>query len=188
MSPENLASKLAAYMPQAASPIIANWLIKYNIKLIITNARISKLGDFRVETRFQHTYLSISVNGNLNQYSFLQTLLHEFAHFFTWQKYSHNVKPHGPEWKQIYIDTITPFLTNDFFPDDLIAAIRSNNINPKASSCSNPQLIQALRRYDAHNTPELSSTENGVNYTTLDLLPEGAKFILKQSGLNLEPV
>ncbi len=31
----------------------------------------------------------ISVNGNLNKYSFLITLLHELAHLFTYERFGH---------------------------------------------------------------------------------------------------
>ena len=37
----------------------------------------------------------ISVNGNLNKYSFLITLIHELAHLLTFTQYKNRVDPHG---------------------------------------------------------------------------------------------
>ncbi|HAD34265.1 MAG TPA: hypothetical protein DCF44_07170 [Chitinophagaceae bacterium] len=44
----------------------------------------------------------MSVNGNLNSYHFLITLLHEIAHMLVWEQFRNRVKPHGLEWKHVF--------------------------------------------------------------------------------------
>ena len=56
------------------------------------------------------------MNGTLNNYSFLITLIHELAHLLTFTQYKNRVEPHGREWKRIYGTMMKDFLTPDIFP------------------------------------------------------------------------
>ena len=76
----------------------------------VTKKRQSVLGDYR------HSAIGknhrISINGNLNKYEFLITLLHELAHLFTFEKFANKVEPHGKEWKHFYGSLLADFLQN----------------------------------------------------------------------------
>ena len=77
--------ELHKYLPQNAAPIIATWLEVAPIQIKVSRPRQSKLGDYAPATRDDPIH-RISVNGNLNPYSFLVTLVHEFAHFTAYQR------------------------------------------------------------------------------------------------------
>ncbi len=115
--------------------------------LTIKKSRSTKLGDFR--PAHDKTPARISVNGDLNKYSFLVTLIHEIAHGVCWIKYNSKVKPHGDEWKRIYSEMLSQFIGNEIFPTDLEKIIVKHIHRPKASSCSDMNLLKALKKYDA---------------------------------------
>jgi SprT protein len=81
-------------------PQIAIWIIEFDFKLKITKERSTKLGDYTSpRDGLNHT---ITINHNLNQYSFFITLVHEIAHLHTFNKHRNTVAPHGQEWKQSF--------------------------------------------------------------------------------------
>ena len=69
---------LVKYIPEAAVPTIAEWIIHYDFKLKIKKERNSRLGDY-TPPREGLNHL-ITINHNLNKYAFLITLVHEVAH------------------------------------------------------------------------------------------------------------
>src|ERR1043165_3253097 len=91
---------LSKFIPATAVPRVLEYLHQYKVHLTITRERKSVLGDYRHAT--VHKNHRISVNGNLNPYAFLITLIHELAHLVTFNQYGHRVQSHGKEWKQIY--------------------------------------------------------------------------------------
>ena len=91
---------LKRYIPAASAEAVLVLLNAYKVHLTITRERRSVLGDYRNATRVSNH--RISVNSNLNQYSFLITLIHELAHLVTFERYRHRVAAHGKEWKEIY--------------------------------------------------------------------------------------
>ena len=68
-------------MPEEAAPIISNWINDTGCLFKISRSRSSKLGDYRAP--FRGSPHRISVNHDLNPYSFLITTIHEFAHLQT---------------------------------------------------------------------------------------------------------
>ncbi len=137
---------LYKYLPDKSVDIVYGWIVENKINLKITRERKTKLGDYRwLQVKNEH---SISVNGNLNEYSFLITLIHEIAHLKTWERYKKKVKPHGIEWKEEFRFLIHPFLLKDIFPTDINLALKKYMKNPSASSCTDVILIKALKRYD----------------------------------------
>ncbi len=103
------------YIPAASAAAVLNYLHEYKVHLTVTRERKSVLGDYRHATTF-NTH-RISINGNLNKYSFLITLIHELAHLVTFMQYRHRVDPHGKEWKRIYALLLKDFLNTDIFPE-----------------------------------------------------------------------
>src|SRR6478735_4611130 len=91
---------LSRYIPEASAQRMFDYLHKYKVHLTITKERRSILGDYRHATHYQNH--RISINGNLNKFSFLITLIHEIAHLIAFEKYGLRIQPHGREWKFVY--------------------------------------------------------------------------------------
>lgn len=142
---------LRNYIPESAVNQIEEWFKKNNVQLKISRARMTKLGDFRATNKGD--WQSISVNFNLNPYAFLITLVHEMAHAEVWKhkKLFRRIQPHGKEWRATFSEMMRPFLNENIFPKNLIPALENYFQKPKASSVSDPQLMQALKLYDQPN-------------------------------------
>ena len=108
---------------------------------------MTKLGDYCYDPREKHPH-SITVNGDLNPFSFLTTYLHEVAHLRTQVLHGSRVKAHGEEWKEEYRKLLAPLVNEDVFPSALLDAIKNYIANPKASSCADIDLLKALSEYD----------------------------------------
>ena len=135
---------LDEYIPEQAIEGVLSLLEKHRIHIKITRERITKQGDFRILGNGQP---QITINHNLNKFSFLLTLVHEIAHWFTYKKFQ-RVKPHGKEWKQEFKYLMLPFINNDIFPDDLLPFLAKYIKNPKAATGSDVQLAIAFKKYD----------------------------------------
>lgn len=141
---------LKKYIPEFAVPVIARWIIEFDFKLKITKERSTKLGDYTSPYGgLNHT---ITINHNLNPYSFFVTLVHEIAHLKTYNLYKNRVMPHGEEWKQSFRELMTPFLSTENLPLDVLYALRKYLQNPAAASCSDTTLMRTLKLYDTHDT------------------------------------
>jgi len=138
------------YIPEKAAAPILDYLHQYKVHLTITRDRKSVLGDYRHATTYQAH--RISINGNLNKYSFLITLVHELAHLVTFIQYKHAVDPHGKQWKNIYALLLKDFLDPEIFPSDILGALQQSMHDLPASSCSDERLMRVLRRYDRQQT------------------------------------
>lgn len=137
---------LRDFLPPNTFDAVADYLQKYKVHLTITRERKSVLGDYR--NAYQNKSHRISVNGNLNSYSFLITLLHELAHLLTFDKYGHRVQSHGKEWKKLYGELLFQFVQNKVFPADIQQQLLATLSNPGASSCSEDGLMRVLKKYD----------------------------------------
>ena len=108
--------QLKQYLPEGSFDEVSHYLLHYKVQLTITRERKSVLCDYR--NSFAGKNHRISINGNLNPYAFLITLLHELAHLFTYESFSHRVQAHGQEWKNAYSKVLALFfLTKRFTPD-----------------------------------------------------------------------
>lgn len=137
---------LKKYLPEACVGIIAEWIINFDFKLKIKRERSTRLGDYTPpHSGFNHT---ITINHNLNKFSFLITLVHEVAHLLTYNEYKNSVNPHGLEWKRNFQKLIQPFLNTDILPLEVFAALRKYMQNPAASSCSDVNLLRTLKLHD----------------------------------------
>lgn len=137
---------LVKYIPEGTVNTIANWIIDYNFDFKISQTRRTLLGDYRAPFNGQRH--KITVNHELNKFSFLITLIHEVAHLTTFLKHKRSIKPHGAEWKQEYQYLLMPFINNQIFPDDISLALKNYIINPSASSCADENLMRVLKKYD----------------------------------------
>ena len=138
---------LEQFLPEGTFDEVAPFFKTHTIHLTLTHERKSVLGDYRNPTPAE-PFHRISVNANLNPYSFLITLLHELAHLFTFEHFGHRVNPHGKEWKTQFRHILIPFLGKHFFPGDVEKALFAYLHNPAASTCTDPRLFKALYRYD----------------------------------------
>ena len=137
---------LRQFIPEAAVPKVLQYLHQYKVHLTITRERKSVLGDYRHATH-QQTH-RISINSNLNTFSFLITLIHELAHLITFHLHGHRVAPHGREWKDMYAELLKDFLVMKIFPADVELSLQQSMHNLPASSCSDEDLMRVLKKYD----------------------------------------
>jgi SprT protein len=162
---------LRRWIPAGAAQLALDYLHHYHVHLTITRERKSVLGDYRHATRTSNH--RISVNGNLNQFSFLITLIHELAHLVTFMEYSNRVAAHGKEWKAIYRKMLEEFIKLSVFPGDVLAAIKKSLHNLPASSCADEDLMRVLKRYD----------DNPGEFLLVEQIPEGGCFSLEDNRL-----
>lgn len=167
---KSIAGKLAPYLPEGAISIVSELFAPHNVELRISRPRRTKLGDYRAP--HDKSYHRISINNDLNQYSFLITLLHELAHLTAWEKYKRGIKPHGAEWKAEFQLAMAPIFKSDILPSDVRGAVEGYMSNPKASSCTDHNMMKALRQYDAK-----------TDLLTLEDLPEKTVFSLNRGRL-----
>lgn len=137
---------LIKYLPDKTVDTIIEWIVKKKIYLRISRSRSTKLGDFRPATKNQPS--RISVNHDLNKYSFLITLIHEIAHLLVWNKFKRKAKPHGIEWKTEFYYLMNNFLNKNIFPEDVEKALKNYLRNAKATSGSDLELTRCLQKYD----------------------------------------
>lgn len=159
MNKEKLEEGLRKYIPAESVQLLSAWIVDLNVHLRITNARSTKLGDYRPPHAGKGH--RISINHNLNQYAFLVTLVHEIAHLTCWNLHQNKVDPHGKEWKNEYKKLMLPVMQIGFFPEDVHHALLSYLKNPAASSCSDPFLQKTLSRYDENPALHLDDIPDG---------------------------
>src|SRR5215213_5069577 len=139
-------SHLEQYLPPNTLSAVTNYLNFYHVHLTIARERKSILGDYRHRTHGKNH--RISVNGNLNKFSFLITLLHELAHLLTFEKFGNRVAAHGREWKYVFGQLLARFVEREVFPADIKSALVQSLHDPAASSCADEVLLRTLRNYD----------------------------------------
>jgi SprT protein len=158
---------LTNYVPDGSFEPVLQYIIEYKVQLTVTRSRSSVLGDYR------HAYAGknhrISVNGDLNKYSFLITLLHEIAHLITFEKHGNRVQPHGQEWKMFFGNLLTVFIQKNIFPDDVQQTLLRSINNPAASSCGDEKLLRVLKKYDER--------KEGIFF--VEQITQGEKFKIK---------
>lgn len=157
-------SYLQQFIPEGSASQVMEYLHHYKVHLTITRERKTVLGDYRHAIGGKNH--RISVNGNLNKYSFLITLIHELAHLVTFMQYGNRVQSHGKEWKLVYRNMLEDFIKLHIFPQDILSAFRKNLHNLPASSCADEDLMRVLRRYD----------EGSEKKMLVEQVPEGKLF------------
>src|SRR5689334_22778425 len=133
---------LQTYLPPNSFDAVMSYLHQYKVQLTITKERKSILGDYRHRTHYENH--RISVNGNLNKFSFLVTLIHEIAHLLTYEQFGNKVAAHGKEWKHLYGSLLHQFLQNRIFPADIEKELMITLRNPAATSCAEDGLVRVM--------------------------------------------
>jgi len=149
--------------PNTLDPVLA-YLHHYRVHLTVAKERKSILGDYRHRTHAKNH--RISVNGNLNKYAFLITLLHELAHLLAFENFGNRIAPHGREWKGVFGKLLAQFIEHNIFPDDIRRSLLDSLHDPAASSCSDENLLRVLKRYD----------EKQTHLVFVEQMPEGSLF------------
>lgn len=162
---------LNKYLPEGSFDKVEEYLIAHKVHFTVSRARTTVLGNYR--SRHSNKNHRISVNGNLNKYSFLITLLHELGHLLAFEKYGPKIPSHGAQWKYEYGQILADFIARNIFPEDIRKELLQTLQNPAASSCAEDSLLRVLKKYDAH-TPGLFLLEE---------LPDNSYFIIKNGRL-----
>ena len=148
MPEESPLHQLNSFLPEGAFEDVAAYLQEYKVHLTVTRARKTVLGDYR--NRLHNRNHRISVNGNLNKYSFLITLLHELGHLLAFEKYGNRIQAHWAQWKNEYGNILARFISKKIFPADIEKELLKTLQNPGASSCAEAPLLRILKKYDPH--------------------------------------
>ena len=159
--------QLYSYLPEGSLEDVLAYLHRHKVHLTISRKRQSILGDYRHASG--SSAHRISVNGNLNRYAFLITLLHELAHLFTFEEFGRKVMAHGPEWKNEFSKILARFLNKKIFPPDIESALLRTLVNPAASSCGDEKLLRVLHRYD----------EKKPGIVLVEQVPDGGLFSIQ---------
>ncbi|MBM3916452.1 MAG: sprT domain-containing protein [Sphingomonadales bacterium] len=158
-------STLSKFAPADFAPYLADCILAAGVQFKIVPGRKTKLGDFRSHPLQRKPI--ITVNGDLNPYSFLITSLHEIAHLDTYRQYGFDVEPHGLEWKNAFRHRLIPLLESKQLPPNLQRALEKSFTKLKAASGSDLHLSRILKTFDARQV------------TLLEQLPIHAEFILQ---------
>lgn len=161
---------LSGYVPDEASFYCYELWQKWKFDFKIVKPRKTRLGDFRVS---QGKNVAITINADLNNYSFLITYLHEVAHCVVFHKYAGRVAPHGQEWKVAFMELLQPILQPSILPERVLAPLIHYSKDPKASTGADAALFLALKEFDN------KTVQAGSHHTTLQMLNEGETFKFK---------
>jgi len=177
---------LVPYLPEKSVEFIIDWFLDKKVRLRISNDRITKLGDYRPPK--PGLPAKISVNGNLNKYAFLITLVHEMAHhmvlgcvdappFIIAFRSKKKPKPHGLEWQSSYRKLMAPLLDPDILPPDILVSLKNHLESPKASTTADMKLLGILKKYDK---PDGSEFLENLSFDSVFHLRNGLTFYKKE--------
>ncbi|HUS00313.1 MAG TPA: SprT-like domain-containing protein [Chitinophagaceae bacterium] len=161
---ESPLTALNSFLPEGSFDEVARYLHQYKVHLTITKERQTILGNYR--NKISDKNHRISVNGNLNKYAFLITLLHELAHLLAHEKYGHRIQAHGRQWKEEYGRILSEFIPKKIFPADIERSLLVSLKDPSATTCAEPHLTRTLRKYDTKKE----------GYFFVEELPAGSLF------------
>ena len=146
---ERIRNAIKPFVPTGSESSLARKIVAYRCHLTITKDRKTKAGDYR------HPYGKIghriSVNGSLNTYAFLITLVHEMAHLVNWERHGRRVNPHGKEWKLAFQELMLEYLSAEIFPQDILSVLSLHMKNPKSATVRDLELMRVLRSYDKNS-------------------------------------
>jgi SprT protein len=185
---EKIRSVLGPRLPENALEDVVAQILENPISLKVVRHRTSKSGDFRAP--YNGSPARITVNGNLNPYAFLITLVHELAHHhvhldhdrllkkFTLRRKSRPL-PHGKEWKAKFRLLMQPYLSLEVFPPDILPVVVQYLENPRASSSVDHLLSKVLKK---HDPPDLTCRLEELPYDAIFNL-HGKRFFRKKEKI-----
>lgn len=174
---ESYINKLQKFLPKGTEAYVADLIIDNKTQFRVSPKRKTKLGDYRIPTA-SHGH-RISVNGDLNNYAFLVTTIHEFAHLVAFQKSGLRIKPHGKEWQTVFSQLFAPILAQNILPNDVTLALTKYLKKAKASSCTDDALYRVLRRYNRTQQPLVEHLNLGDKFLLNNLIFEKGKKLRK---------
>jgi len=154
------------YVPQEAVNWCVDRVFEHSIQVKITRSRNSKLGDYRHP--FGGKGHRITINHDLNPFTFLVVYAHEVAHLICWVRHRNQVPPHGKEWQTIFSELLRELIALQCFPDEISGYLERRGNTLAASSCADSELYELLRNYDKPNSLVL-----------LKDIPQGGYFKMK---------
>jgi len=146
MTRDHIEKIMRKYVTNNVVGACANWIIEHRIKVKIKNSRSSISADYCPP--FATNGHIITINHDLNPYAFFIIFVHEVAHLKVWLRYRESIEPHGHEWKQEYKNLMMPFLSKEFFPEDILFDLRNHLIKGASSCCYDEKLTRSLRKHD----------------------------------------
>jgi SprT protein len=169
---------LANYLPENSLDYVLPIILEHKVHLTITRPRQSKLGDYRLPVRPYENH-KITINGNLNTYEFLITLLHEIAHMLCFIGHGRHVAPHGIEWQKTYSTLLLPAVEKKFFPEDVTKELLKTVKAPAASCQGELSLMRVLKKYNAN----MANSAYTHLIKTIEELTIGAHFKTKDGHI-----
>jgi hypothetical protein len=151
MTEEQVLNTLHKHVPEKAVRYCFQLWKEKPFHLKLTKSRQTKIGDFTCRNDAAHP--RITLNHDLNPFTFLITYLHEVAHLHVFLQFGHRVKPHGDHWKKAFQKLFGPVLTPQVFPETILNPLIQYMQNPKASSFADVVLTKALRTSDENSQP-----------------------------------
>jgi hypothetical protein len=165
LSNPSIRDHLQYHLPAAAQGYCIQLWENNPFHFHLSKKRLSKSGDFTCK----HGHIPrITVNKDLHAFEFLITYIHEVAHLHVHQTYGFRAGAHGTEWKNKFQELLSPLLTEQVFPKDILDCLLKHMANPKASTYSDAELTKLLRSKDPR----------AAQSTLLSELPEGSVFDL----------
>ena len=143
---QQVSEQLNRFLPAGTSDALAGHVVRNGVLLKIKKPRKTKYGDYRPHTNGVNHI--ITINGDMNPFAFMVTLVHELAHMYQYKTYGRRVKPHGEEWKSYFKQLMQPYLHSGVFPENILVALKKYMVDPKATSCVDQELQEALRTFD----------------------------------------
>lgn len=113
---------LTKYIGESAAVFVETETRGLVFHLKVTKSRQTKYGDYMES--FGGKKQRITVNGNLDKYSFLITLLHELAHLKAFSDFGKNIQPHGLEWKNTFSNYLIAAIKINLFPNEVAKAVQ----------------------------------------------------------------
>lgn len=168
-SEQNLRRVLEMKIPSGAVDYILMLWKNHPFNFAVARSRKTCLGNYQYKNGRHY----ISVNGDSNPFSFLITLVHEIAHqhvFLQKSIFRHKPAPHGTEWKTTFTKLMTPLLSENIFPQDILMVLKKHMVNPAASSTKDQALVLVLSKYSENED------EGGLR---LEVLDAGKVFVFK---------
>ena len=159
---KSFSEQFGSLVPENSWEIVNQWFRQDDLAFRLSRSRRTKLGDYRFDPKSKMSV--VSVNQDLNLYSFLITLTHEYAHYLVFKNYGRKVSPHGVEWKRSFGALLVQLSELKCFPEALSPIVLAHAHKPKASSNGDERLYRALLKYNDEEVVHLMDLNIGQEF------------------------